>query len=708
MYTAETVSNRLAPLRLPLRKYLQVGVIALIGLAISVGVMNLLDSSLQTRRQMEFDKAVNSVVSRLEQGAAAYENVLRNLDALYRNSVQVVRDVFELYSTVPAESNPAIRSIGYASIVRANELGEYTFYARSERYYNYTIHPPGKRLEYVPVLYVVPYPERSDLIGYDLLSRPELAELIARAQQKRTIVGSEVFPFRGDTATLFLMIPSQHKGSSNILLPTAHTQFDGILFIEMDFAAFLRTALGDSVASDRNIVFRVVDTWPGRSPSVIATFGQMNSIANNALYTDRRITIADRSFRLDFHTTPDFTGGIENYFGIFSLIGGIVITLVLCGFILSVMSAHQRALVLANRITEGNRRILESSQDIIGTISLDGRWQAVNPAIEEVLEYSSPDVIGTLVTQYIAREPDRIRFLSAIANRSNDQQHVDVEMVKRNGSTCWVSWNISIDRADSIAYVVGRDVTAERRAQEELALRSRQVQLAEQLAQEANTSKSAFIRRLTRYLRSSLVTTLEGMHQMVMTMDATNDRQMRFVKLANESSDRLFAIVSDLLDIAHDTDQANGTCVELRSVLRRAEQYYRTLGGTCTFVERGVDGNVRLAVEEHIVAHALANLFAALSSNVKAGTLEITTMINSPEQVLELQILASYSSEVAEFIAHFNRVQSKIVEALVDDRNDILFRLGLAATQIRRSGGTFSTETLCEEGNVALITLPVE
>lgn len=127
MYTAETVSSRFAPPRLPVRKYLQVGIIALIGFAISVGVMNLLNSSLQTRRQMEFDKAVNSVVSRLEQGAATYENVLRNLDALYRNSVQVVRDVFELYSTVPAESNPAIRSIGYASIVRANELGEFTF-----------------------------------------------------------------------------------------------------------------------------------------------------------------------------------------------------------------------------------------------------------------------------------------------------------------------------------------------------------------------------------------------------------------------------------------------------------------------------------------------------------------------------------------------------------------------------------------------------
>ncbi|MCX7929544.1 MAG: CHASE domain-containing protein [Chlorobi bacterium] len=712
MYTAHTVAHQGHPIRLPLRKYLQVASIAVVGIAISIGVMRLLDNSLQTRRQMEFDKAVNSVVSRIEQGTATYENVLRNLDALYRNSVQVVRDVFELYSTVPAESNPAIRGIGYANIVTARELEEFTFYARSERYYDYTVHPPGSRPQYIPVLYAVPYPERRDVIGYDLLSRAELADAISRAQQKRSIVSSKVFDFGTDTASLFLMIATQQQGNVNVLLPTAHSRFDGILFVEIDIPRFLRTSLGDSVASDRNIEFRVLDDWSSRSPSVVASFGVdpegWSRTDPQALVAERTIPIGDRSFKLEFRSAPTLTHGSENYFGIFALVSGLITTAVLCGFVLSVMSAQQRAVALADRITEGNRRILESSRDIIGTLTLDGRWQTVNPAIEQVLGYQPLEVNGTLVTQYIASEPERVQFLSRLADRSGQMHSIEVGMICRDAAVRWVSWNISIAYSEGIAYIVGRDVTIERKAREELQLRSRQVHLAEQLALEANASKSAFIQRLTRYLRSSLVTTLDGMHQMVMTMDATNDRQLRFVKLANESSDRLFAIVSDLLDIAQDEQQRTDNTAQLASVLRRAEQLYTGNGGLCSLVERSVDGNTLLHVEETVVSHALANLLTAFSSGMRGGTIEVTTIINTREQVLELQVLAQYSSDVATMIARFNRCQDQIIEALSGDSGDVLFRLGLAATQIRRVGGTFSVETLGEDGgNVALLTLPI-
>jgi len=712
MYTAHTIEHASSRVQLPRSKYVQVAAIALMGIAISYGVMHLLDSSLHTKRQMEFDKAVNSVVTRLEQGSRTYENVLSNLDALYRNSVQVVRDVFELYSTVPAESNPAICSIGYANLVSQRELGEFTFYARSERYYDYRVHPDGRRALYAPVLYVVPYPKQGALIGYDLLSRPELVEAINRAQQKRTTIASEVFTFRGDTSSLFLMTATQHKqGGGDVLLPTAHSRFDGILFVELDMIKFLRTSLGDSVASDRNIEFRVLDHWANRSPQVIAAFapaGTSFGVRDDALRAEKVFTIADRSFKVEFQSAPSFTSGIENYIGPFAFIGGIITTIVLCGFLLSVLTGHQRALALADRITEGNRRILEASRDIIGTITLDGKWQSVNPAIEVVLGYSPDVVIGTLVTQYIANERARIQFLQAIGKPDSVDQQLELPMLAASGEVRWLSWKLSIVPTEAIAYVVARDVTLERQAKAELELRTRQVQLAEQLALEANAAKSSFIRRMTRYLRSSLVTTLEGMHHMVMTMDATDDRQMRFVKLANESSDRLFAIVSDLLDVAQDELNAQVHTAQLGVVLHTAQSLYQSSNGTCSFIERSIAGDALLSVDSQTTAQALAHLFAALTSGVHHGSIEVTTIVNSQEHVIELQILAPYVRQVAEMIMHYNRHQQQIIDALANDKDDILFRLGMVATQIRRMGGTVSVETLGEDGgNVALITFPL-
>lgn len=709
MYTAQTLTEKFRFPRLPLGKYLQVAAIGILGFTLSFAAMYLLDDSIRTKRQMEFDKAVSTVVTRLEQGTTTYENVLRNLDALFRNSVQVVRDVFELYSTVPAESNPAIRCIGYASIVTPHELGEFTFYARSERYYDYHIQPPGERPLYMPVLYAVPNPQRRDVIGFDLLSRPELAEAALRAQQKRTIIASQVFAIQSDTTSMVLMIPTQHKNSSDVVLPTAHSRYDGVLFVEMDVRKFLRSSLGDSVASDRMITFRVLDEWSRGTPTVVATFGTSDGVDfDHAFHAERHIAIADRTFRVEFTSAPILTQGLENYFGLFALGGGIITTLIFCGFVLSVLSAHERAVRLADRITEGNRRILEASRDIIGTITLDGgTWQTVNPAVRSVLGYEPAMVIGRLMTQYIATEPERIRLLSALGSKEHDSTTLELQMIGSDGSIHWISWNISIARQEGIAYAIGRDVSLEHQARQELELRSRQVQLAEQLALEANASKSAFMQRLTRYLRTSLVTALEGMHHMVLQMDPSNEGQTRFVKLANESSDRLFAIVNDLLDVAAEHAINHADTVELGRILHQAQQTYRTWGGSCIFVERSVEHGTRLAAEEPVVTEAFANLFVGLTAGSRSGAIELTTIINAQEQVLEVQVLAPYSGNVAELIGVFNRSQQHLVEALTQDREDILFRFGLAASQIRRVGGTFSVETLSQEGNVALITLPL-
>ncbi|MCS6999484.1 MAG: CHASE domain-containing protein [Bacteroidota bacterium] len=707
MYTAQIVAEENIRTRLPLSKYLVVVSILLGGIALSVAIMYILDNSLRTRRQMEFERAVSSVITRIEQGVVTYENVLRNLDGLYRNSVQVVRDVFELYSTVPAESNPAIRSIGYANLVSARELPEFIFYARSERYYDYSLIPPGKRPEYVPILYAVPYPKRRDLIGFDMLSKPELAETITRAQGKRSIVGSQVFRFRGDTMSIFLMVATQQKKTANVLLPTTHSRFDGVLFVELDFAAFLKYSLSDSVASDRKLIFAVSDNSAGMIQTQLASFGSLDSIHEGAFHAERFVAFADRAFKFEFWSSPALTAGIESYFGLFALIAGIAITLTLSGFMLSVMSSQQRAVTLADRITEGNRRILEASRDIIGAINLDGKWLTVNPAVQTILGYSPEEIRGTLIVNYISTDTERIRLMSALANQQVDEHQIDVRMRTREGAERWISWNISIARAENIAYIIGRDVTLERQAQQELTLRARQVQLAEQLAQEASASKSAFIRRLTRYLRSSLITTLDGMHKMVMNMDPTNDRHVQFVKLANESSDRLFGIVSDLLDVAHDTEYAKELNTPLTTILRHAEQLYTKAGGRISFIERSIHRDVCLSVEEHTVASGLANLFLSLSTGASHGAIEITTLVNTQEYVLELQVLAPYIQNVALMIAQFNRSQSALVDALASDRDEIMFRLGLAASQIRRVGGTFSVETLGEEGNVALITLPL-
>src|SRR5262245_53843520 len=132
MYTAHTMTeeggNKKILSHLPFRKIVPALFVLITGIGLSFVAKNLMDYKVESDRQVEFDKSVSSVVSRLESGVTNQEQVVSNLDGLFKASVQVVRDVFELYSTVPAHSNPYILSVGYASRVKQDQLESFSFY----------------------------------------------------------------------------------------------------------------------------------------------------------------------------------------------------------------------------------------------------------------------------------------------------------------------------------------------------------------------------------------------------------------------------------------------------------------------------------------------------------------------------------------------------------------------------------------------------
>ncbi|MBL7975244.1 MAG: CHASE domain-containing protein, partial [Candidatus Kapabacteria bacterium] len=224
-----------------MKKMLPIVLTVVAGVALSVIGMNLTNYKVESDRQIEFDKSVSSVLSRVQNATANQEQVVKNLDGLFAASVQVVRDVFELYSTVPAKSNPYILSIGYASKVTAQDADNFVYYNRSERYYDYQIKPSGTRSLYQPISYIVPFEQNAHLSGYDLLSNQTFSEIIQKAQTKKGLVCSPVFNFRGgDTNSIVLMQTVEKKKSASSLTPeetlfqTTSDMFDGIIYVELN------------------------------------------------------------------------------------------------------------------------------------------------------------------------------------------------------------------------------------------------------------------------------------------------------------------------------------------------------------------------------------------------------------------------------------------------------------------------------------------
>jgi PAS domain S-box-containing protein len=116
-------------------------------------------------------------------------------------------------------------------------------------------------------------------------------------------------------------------------------------------------------------------------------------------------------------------------------------------------------------------RIFELSPDLIVVAGLDGRFRRVNPAFESSLGYAEQDLVGRSVLD-TAHPDDREVSRRALESlvRGGEVAELEARLLASDGSTRWVQWNARLVADEEVIYVLGRDVTARRRAEDELRL----------------------------------------------------------------------------------------------------------------------------------------------------------------------------------------------------------------------------------------------
>ena len=117
--------------------------------------------------------------------------------------------------------------------------------------------------------------------------------------------------------------------------------------------------------------------------------------------------------------------------------------------------------------TRERDRIWSVSEDLLGVATFDGDFVSVNPAWEKVLGWSEAEVKGLQIDGL--RHPDDAAH-SLQARRRLAEGMPTVRFQNRfrhkDGSWHWISWAMMTDQG--LIYVSGRDVTAERQAEEAL------------------------------------------------------------------------------------------------------------------------------------------------------------------------------------------------------------------------------------------------
>lgn len=119
---------------------------------------------------------------------------------------------------------------------------------------------------------------------------------------------------------------------------------------------------------------------------------------------------------------------------------------------------------------EENKKILNYSLDIILTFYGNGLIQTINPVCEAILGYSDKEMIGKYLSQFIAETHiEHFQLLiNQLKNKDLTLKQFEITCLHKNGEPVQMSWSVHWSGVEQIAFVVARDITRQKIAEEKL------------------------------------------------------------------------------------------------------------------------------------------------------------------------------------------------------------------------------------------------
>jgi len=229
----------------------------LITLAVSFGLWQLVKSQIKNENTSSFDKAATSIMNRFEDEYNKNYQVLISVSGLYDELVQVVRDYFNLYASIPTKTSESLLGVIYSPKVSNDELELYYYNIRSQGLWEYVIHPGGIRDNYYPIQFIVPNKINSHLSGFDLGTVPVIKKSIFEAIEKNEVIATPVFEFRKDTSAFFIISPIYKKGASLESTEDRTKNYEGSVILEINSDMFFQSGLGGGNESDSSVIFQI-------------------------------------------------------------------------------------------------------------------------------------------------------------------------------------------------------------------------------------------------------------------------------------------------------------------------------------------------------------------------------------------------------------------------------------------------------------------
>lgn len=366
------------------------------------------------RERRNFDMAAGQVTSNIKDRMAAYEVVLRGLKGYFDGSEVVSRPEFHTYVQALRleEARPGLQNVSLILRVPPGGLAEHEAEARESGLVGYQVKPAGERDLYAPVTQIEPLsPENRKVLGFDVATVPAAREALERAAvtgdlvlSRRMTLMQDVGTERASDAALVMYMPLYTQGEAPAELrgwvSAPFRLKDVVKGLAREFDPDIALAIydGPTVDEARRLFSSDKDLGtPAPEPG--------------GMRATQHIEVGGRVWTLALAPLRAFQQRLDTRHSDLLALVGVVLSIAAGWFAWMLMTAHDRAVDLARRMTHelrGARDDLESTlsaiPDLLFELSLDGRLLRYRSSRTDLLASAPEAFLGKPLSEVVPPE----------------------------------------------------------------------------------------------------------------------------------------------------------------------------------------------------------------------------------------------------------------------------------------------------------------
>lgn len=425
----------------------------------------------KAREQNEKVFAIRTVQARetLLRRVNNYFQVLKGGKALFAASGKVTRQEWKNYISAleVTENYPGIQGIGYAQVIRSEELKNHVQEIRSSGFPDYTVSPVGNRLLYTPIVFIEPFSGRNlRAFGFDMFSEPIRREAMEKARDSgQPALTSKVRLVQETDEDIqpgfLLYLPVYRDNITPATLAERRQLLTGFVYSPFRAKDFMRTIFQQNFS---DIAIQIYDGKAVATNKLL--FDSDSEIQENSskavLEQVMPLSVAGITWTLRFTQKPGFQPAEKNIPNLI-LTGGIIISFLI--FLAMYFVTNSR------RFNRLKQTITDNATAALFTMDVKGYCTFMNPAAEAMVGFTLEEIRQKPLHDMIHHtRPDGSHFpLSecpldrALPTNNSMRAHEDV-FIRKDGTFFPVSCAASpiFENGVPVATVIEvRDITEE-------------------------------------------------------------------------------------------------------------------------------------------------------------------------------------------------------------------------------------------------------